>query len=76
MVAYFAKQVVDTTREEWRPSDSVAKPALELRAEELWPDRLPFAEANRRRWMQAVQKVRATYGGWVLDKGSSPRSYY
>lgn len=75
MVAIYSQQVLGTTKREWHPTPEEAS-KLSQKAEELWPDRLPFADANRRRWMSAVKKVRGTGGGWVLDQGSAPRNYY
>lgn len=75
MVAFYGQQLVKTTKREWMPTPEEAA-RLSQKAEELWPDRLPFADSNRRRWLDAVRKVRATGGGWVLDKGSAPRNYY
>lgn len=41
---------------------------LEARAAKLWPDGEPHAEHNRREWLRAVGVVRATGGGWVVDR--------
>jgi hypothetical protein len=41
---------------------------LEARAAKLWPDGEPSAEHNRREWTRAVGVVRATGGGWVVDR--------
>ena len=41
---------------------------LQARAAKLWPDGEPHAEHNRREWIRAVGVVRATGGGWVVDR--------
>ena len=75
MVAHYAHQVIETTHKDWSPS-SAELDVLGQQAERLWPESLPYACENRERWKAAVKKVRSTYGGWVLDQGSAPRTYY
>lgn len=74
MVAQNATQVIKTTHKEWRPNEDDLR-ILSEKAEQLWPETLPFHAENRSRWVKAVEKVRGTAGGWVLDPGSSPRKY-
>lgn len=42
-------------------------PGLIDRAARLWPDDAPHAEHNRREWQRAVELVRGTRRGWLID---------
>ena len=75
MIARNASEVIKTTHKEWHPNEAELN-ALNRRAEELWPDDLPFSQQNREKWKHAVHLARNTEGGWVLDPGSSPRKYF
>ena len=75
MVVKTAYHVLCTTFKEWEPSAEELS-ALDRRAEEIWPDHLPFFSQNREKWKSAIRTVRNTSSGWVLDQNSGPRSYY
>lgn len=70
-----AYHVLCTTHKAWVPTEEEAK-NLNKRAEELWPDNLPFSSSNRERWKKAIELAKNTSSGWVLDPKSGPRTYY